>query len=330
MAEVHFVLKEPQSKEPTLIYLLYRFNNQKLKYSTGQKILPKFWNPENQRPRAVTQFANHETLTAFLKQVAATVDKVYIGLLNKNIQPTPGKLRDALNQALFKEEYAQKQGFLKFVEELIETSNRRQNTLKQWKQTLNKLIAYKQAKRKEVDFDTIDLGFYNDFINFLTGQGYTKNTIGGFIKNVKVFLNEAVDRKLTHNLEYRNRKFKVIEEQVEKIYLTEEEILRIYNLKLINQHRLARVRDLFVVACYTGLRFSDLAQITPENIVNGGNQIRIKTQKTGEVVVIPVHRLIREILAKYDGMIPPMISNQKMNQYLKELGEGAAINEPVK
>jgi hypothetical protein len=69
-----------------------------------------------------------------------------------------------------------------------------------------------------------NLDFYSSFIQFLSKEGYTKNSVGGVIKNVKIFMNEAVGRKLVTNLEYRNRKFKVLEEQVEKIYLPKKNL----------------------------------------------------------------------------------------------------------
>jgi len=59
MPSTIFVLKEPQSYEPTLIYLIFRFNNVKLKYSFNQKINPKFWNPEKQRVKETRQFTEY-------------------------------------------------------------------------------------------------------------------------------------------------------------------------------------------------------------------------------------------------------------------------------
>ena len=61
MQEAKFVLKEPLNKEPTLIYLLYRFNKQKLKYSISEKILPKFWNFETQRAREIRTNSDIDT-----------------------------------------------------------------------------------------------------------------------------------------------------------------------------------------------------------------------------------------------------------------------------
>ena len=195
---------------------------------------------------------------------------------------------------------------------------------------MRKLEEFKALTKTEVDFDTIDMDFYDRFIKFLTNEGYTKNTIGGFIKNVKIFMNEAIDRNLTKNLEYRNRKFKILEEQVDKIYLSQKELLKIYNMKLSGIYKkYERVRDLFIIGCYTGLRFSDLIEVRSENIVNG-NQIKIRTEKTQEIVYIPLHKFVRSIIKKYHGNLPSVISNQKMNDYLKEIGELAEINELIK
>ena len=144
-------------------------------------------------------------------------------------------------------------------------------------------------------------------------------------------MNEAVDRNLTKNLEYRNKKFRVLEEQVDKIYLTQKELKVIYEMQLTGIYqKLEKVRDLFIIACYTGLRFSDLIQVRPENINDVGTQIKVRTEKTSEIVIIPLHPLVKNIITKYKGHLPSVISNQKMNEYLKEIGELAELNTSVK
>ena len=75
MASATFVLKEPKSKDKTLVYLLFRYQNQRLKYSTGQKILPKFWNPENQRARETKQFIQYGEFNALLQKIEDKVRK---------------------------------------------------------------------------------------------------------------------------------------------------------------------------------------------------------------------------------------------------------------
>jgi Site-specific recombinase XerD len=330
MPEVKFVLKEPKGKDETLIYLLFRFNNQKLKYSISEKVKPKFWNFEKQRAKETRAFPQYSSLNTKLDNLTNTAKSSFRDLVSHKKIPTTHRIKDALNQEIYKAEYAQKKGLLKFIEELILDSSRKRNTKNQWKQTFRKLIEYKRVTNKEVDFDSMDLDFYNHFVNFLTSQGYAKNTIGGFIKNIKIFMNEAVERKLTINLEYRNRKFKVLEEQVDKIYLSEQELRKIYDLDLRTNQRLDKMRDLFLTACYTGLRFSDLIQVRKENVINEGKQIKVRTEKTGEIVILPIHKFVKEILSKYHGSLPAAISNQKMNDYLKEISVLAGIDNTIK
>ncbi|MDQ2718778.1 MAG: site-specific integrase [Bacteroidota bacterium] len=330
MADVKFVLKEPNSKEKTLIYLLFRFNNQRIKYSIGEKINPRFWNPIKQRAKETRFYSQFASLNTKLDNLTNKVKNAYRDLVNVKKIPTPQKIKNELDKDLFEGAYAQKTGFIKFIDDLIKSSPRKFSTLKQWKQTLRKLLEYKKATNNEVDFDNINLDFYNSFVNFLSKESYSKNSIGGFIKNVKIFMNEAVDRKLTNNMEYRNRKFKAIEEQVDKIYLSEVELLQIYSLDLSNNARLEKVRDLFIVASYTGLRFSDLIQVRKENFINNNKQIKVRTEKTGEIVIIPIHKFVKEIFSKYNGSLPEAISNQKMNDYLKEISKMAEIETVVK
>jgi len=329
MPEAKFVLKEPKSQGETLIFLFYRFNGNSLKYSTGQKIKPKFWNPTKQRAKITLQFPAAGKLNETLKSLSRGVVDAHLGLINNKKLPTPHKLKEELNKLLFKEEHAQAIGLLKFVPDLLKHSNRKPSTNRQLKQTFKKLLEYKTLSNTEVDYATIDLDFYDKFVQFLTKKGYSKNTIGGHVKNIKIFMNEAVARKLTSNLEYKSKRFKVLEEQVDKIYLNQEEIKVIYELDLTENERLERVRDLFIVACYTGLRFSDLIQVTKENFINDGTQIRVRTNKTGEIVNIPVHKFIKQIITKYNGNLPPTISNEKMNQYLKEIGKLAMLEDNV-
>ncbi len=81
---------------------------------------------------------------------------------------------------------------------------------------------------------------------------------------------------------------------------------------------------------YTGLRFSDLIQVRKENIINDGKQIKVRTEKTGEIVIVPIHKFVKEIISKYDGSLPAAISNQKMNDFLKEISKLAELFTNVK
>ena len=142
-------------------------------------------------------------------------------------------------------------------------------------------------------------------------------------------MNEATDRGINKNLEYLNKRFKVLNDSADTIYLSKKELDAIRGLDLSNNARLDTVRDLFIVGCYTGLRFSDLEKLDKSNFIKDFTQIKLKTQKTGETVIIPVHPYVKEIFIKYGNSLPKSISNQKMNEYLKEIGKKADIVENI-
>lgn len=139
------------------------------------------------------------------------------------------------------------------------------------------------------------------------------------------------DRGINQKLDFKSKRFKVTTEDTESIYLNEAEIQKLNDLSLKDKIKLERVRDLFIVGCYTGLRFSDFTQIKAENIKDG--YFNIRTQKTDEFVSIPIHPMVKAIMMKYENeylnSLPPSISNQKMNEHLKKIGEMAELNDYV-
>jgi integrase len=174
----------------------------------------------------------------------------------------------------------------------------------------------------------IDMDFYNNFISFLKAKNYAPNTIGGRIKILKKFLNEASERGLPVRDDYKKKGFAKPSEESVAVYLNETELIQMYRHDLSDNPKYAIVRDLFLIGCYTGLRFSDLSKLSPENI-NADNTISVKTVKTGAEVVIPVHPIVRAILEKYDHKLPKMPDNQLFNHRIGEVAKLAGINEIV-
>ena len=155
--------------------------------------------------------------------------------------------------------------------------------------------------------------------------------MGSVLNGVKMLLKQAYRDGLHQSTDFQHRDFKKIEEEVDTIYLTNDEIRTLYDLDLTKDIRLDRIRDLFVIGCYTGLRFSDYSQLRPLNVISNedGYALKVTTQKTAARVVIPLNPTVLTILEKYDGVPPRVMSNQKFNQYLKELGQLAGLTTPV-
>jgi integrase len=179
--------------------------------------------------------------------------------------------------------------------------------------TYNKLKDF----NPRLDFDGIDLDFYNDFTAWLRKKGFAENNVGGHIQRVKAVLNEATEKGVNTNLAFRSKRFITVSEEVDNIALTEKELKDILTLDLSAKPGHERVRDLFIVGCHTGLRFGDGGHLTADNIKGGF--IEVRQAKTGDPVAIPIHPVVKTIIAKYNGNLPAAISNQKTNEYLKEI-----------
>lgn len=338
--EIRFLLKERNSKNATLIYMVARYENIKLVYSTGLKILPDLWDFETQRPtknKSISKsFPNEKNeikdYDILINKYKIKLEELFRTYMIKGEVPSANKIKEELDKNFKKKIISNKKiDFFKFIENYIEATNKKPVTKKGYKTTLNHLHKFQDKNKHRLNFETIDLDFYDEFVKYFQDQNYSKNTIGVNVKNVKVFMEEATERGLNSNMNYRNKRFKVLKETTDQIYLNEAEIRKIYELDLSDKPRLDNVKDIFVAACYTGLRFSDLDQIRIENIVESklGRLLKVKTQKTDEEVIIPLNQIVERILQKREGKLPKIMSNQKLNSYIKELGKLAELTENI-
>ena len=325
MATANFYLKDAGAKTETPINLIFRYNGQTLKYSTGERIVPKNWNEDRQRIKKT--YTGSPELNYYLDKVEEEIQKIFRLAVSNGVSVTPEYLRQKLNEALNKEP-KQNQNFFSLFNLFIEQSGttKKRNTIKRYRTALNFLKQFSMQKRVSVSFDIFNITFYERFVKFLIEEiGQTNNTVGKYIQTLKTFLNYATENGFNRKLDFK--KFKVMREDTEIVYLTEDELNRLAKLELRNNGRLERVRDLFMFGCYTGLRFSDIAELLPENIK--GDYIVLQTQKTRSNNNVPISPMARQILKKYDNALPAVISNQKMNLYLKELCALAEINDSV-
>ncbi|MDD4991710.1 MAG: phage integrase SAM-like domain-containing protein [Paludibacter sp.] len=335
-----------------------------LKYYTNVVIIPDLWNKDLNRAKESNKWANPETFDISIQAVKESARKNY-NAINSEIEtfertakelirtlsengnvPSHDKLRSELDKIYKPTKVTTAQGetpkeFFPFIDFFINTATRKENTIKSYKTLKNNLLEYQKDNKTTLTFDRIDIDFYNSFIDYLTKPktiktktGKTKtvaglsiNTIGTRIKILKTFLSAANDRGINVPTDYTKKSFKKPNEESFSIYLNESELRQMYNKSDLPLY-LERVRDLFLIGCYTGLRFSDLTQLKKENIT-ADNTINITTQKTNQKVVVPIHPVVREIFKKYDYKLPKIPTNQKFNEFLKEVAKLAKIKEPI-
>ena len=224
-------------------------------------------------------------------------------------------------------------------------------TLQVWNTFTNHLKAYS----RRVSFDDFNENGLNKFIHFLrVKQNLEEKTVQKQYNNLKWFLNWAIRKgycKEDAVNKYRP-KFKVLDKPV--IFLRKEELLKLYNYQIppsgtmiqltdaegnsytkrVNESgALEKTRDLFCFCCFTSLRYSDMANLRRSDIENG--TITVVTQKTNDRISIELNKYARAILKKYESEIYkgnlalPVITNQKMNYYLKDLCELCGFNELI-
>jgi integrase len=344
MAKTNFYLRDKNAQSETSIFLTVYYNKARVKLSTSESINPEFWNEKDQRPRSTKKFPTHPEFKTRLDNLENLVNDILRTYKNDNEGklPTPDTLKEIWNSlnAPKKEPkpvYNFFSYFDKFIEDLpsriVEKSGKpfSYHTIKGYTSLKNVLIEFKNHNRKyrKLDFKDFDLDFYFDFQKFLTEQKtMAVNTIGARIKNLKSVLNHATEHDINTYTDFRKKRFRVLKEKTDAIYLTLEDLKDIERIDLTNQLHLDRVRDLFLIACWTGVRFSDLKQIRQERIQKDehGEFIEMTNEKTGNDVSIPILPTVRRIIDKYKGDLPKPLSNQKMNDYLKEVGELAGLD----
>ena len=329
--EVSFYLKRAEAKEPTAIFARICYYNNKLKYYPSLKIHPNNWNTDTQQARqTLNGYANFNRR---LKDIASDAEDILREFQNNNngLIPSVTELKELLDLKLKNISTAKdKQTFVTYFEKFIQDSKKgvrvntaskkpiTKGTVRTYVVTQNILKCYISDSKKRIVFEHIDLDFYADFTTYLQEEKLQSlNSIGKHIKIIKTLMNEAAEDGLHNNRAYKSKRFVTVQEKADNIYLNERELDIVAKLDLTEQPSLDRVRDMFIVGCYTGLRFSDFTVLRADQIQDGF--IETTQIKTGEPVVIPIHDKVETILQKYNGVLPPAISNQKMNDYLKDV-----------
>ena len=344
MASIKFYLTRPNAKVETAIFFHLNYGAYEivsgkkkylpLKYYTNESILPEFWDTKSGHVKETRKFPQYPEFNARLKKIENNALDILRRLQNDGIEPTNDVLKKKFDK-IWKagrnqtEESTTGMELMQYIEHFIKTSNVKESTKKSYRVVEKNLKEYQLQENVKLKFASIDIDFYNAYVKYMKlKKNYAPNTIGTHIKNLITFLSSAKERGLPVNEDFKKKAFAKPKEETEAIYLTETELDDIYKLDLDKISKLDRVRDLFLIGAHTGLRFSDLSQLNKDNIK--GNTIVVKTIKTGVYVVIPMKSSVRSILAKHGGNLPRIPSNQKFNDYIKEITKLAGIVEPVK
>jgi len=218
------------------------------------------------------------------------------------------------------------------------SASRAPGSLTVYKSVKNHLLNYQAATKEKIRFEKLDYGFFQRFQNFLIGCTKTdangnvspmlnNTTIAKALSTLKTLIGYARKHGIKINEGYRD--FSIKKEKLEVITLTQDEFNRLLQKDYSDNKKFDRVRDLFCFSCATGLRVSDLEQLKREHIK--GDEIRLTVKKTKRELTIPLNKISAGILDKYRELDRPLplISSQKLNEYIKDVCQDAEINEPI-
>ncbi len=330
MATTKFIIRRKkinkEGKAP--IYLQYTHNGKTLQFSTQEKIKPGDWNDRSGKPKSLKNRPDLIELHDAIKPIEETIQSIVRNARATGKEPVKEYVKRQYESAV--KGIVSEKGFTDYFQQYIDASAtiKSKAIVSVYRYVLNDLINFSKSKRVALEFDNINAHFYDRFVKYLIKDLHNfNNTVGKKVKTLKSFLNWATERGYNKKMDYK--KFKVYREETDIIYLKEGELINMYEYNFSKNKRLEAARDLFCLECFTGLRYSDASQLKPGNIHE--DYIMVRFEKTDDPQRVPLNDYSKELLAKYgneDGrIVPPRLSNQKLNYYIKEVAEIVGIDE---
>ena len=317
--------KKQLNKQGTaLVQVEALLNQRKVYFRTNLYLKPEHWNSRN------AQVDNHpqaHDLNSMLFEFVLHLQAIELSLWKRGIPVTLSLLKDAI-----KKDKPVNVTFPVFAKIYVQESDRKRST----KENLLTTITVLQEFRPGLDFKDITYTLLRDFEVHLKEKGNSVNTIAKHLRQLRTLVNEAINQGYIPSDAYPFRKYKIKQEKGRKEFLTPDELRKLENLQVADK-KLRHVLDAFLFCCYTGLRYSDFCQLTPENIirVNGKRWLYFKSVKTDVEIRLPLHLLFEgkalAVLERYDivtdfAKIGP---NSEANKYLAQLATLARIRKHI-
>ena len=328
------------------IRMRVNFASKRIEFTTGYRIDSAKWDADKQRVKngcsnKLKQSASE--INASLLEYYTEIQSIFKRFEVEDVMPTPEQIKEvfnALHKPVSEEPKPKKEAlpcdFFQVFDDFVEDCGRQNN----WTDsTFEKFAAVKNHLtnfREGLTFEFFDERGLNDYVGYLRDVKEMRNTtIGKQLSFLKWFLRWAFKKGVHQNNAYDSYKPKLKSTQKKIIFLTWDELNRLREFKIpSNKQALERVRDVFLFQCFTGLRYSDVFNLRRSDIK--GDHIEVTTVKTSDSLIIELNNHSKAILDKYkdvafeDDKVLPVITNQKMNDYLKELAELAGIDEPIR
>ena len=310
--KVNFYLdkRDPENELP--IYLFFSFDGKRLKFYTGEKVYEKDWNPEKRRVKSTTKGAVQ--INALLESLEEEVKQIYREARIMKVPPTIEYIKGKLSV-----NKSTREDFFEAMDLFIKTQSKerdwQQTTVDKFEYLKNDLSDFARSRKFRIEFDSIDIAFFEKLSDYYLKLGRLNTTIQKKIELLKWFLNWAFKRGINKNHKYQayTARKKQVRNPMNQMFLSWSELLHLYSLK-IESRALANVRDVFCFGCFTGLRHSDLKRLKKTDIRAG--KIYLTMLKDPQDISIPLNDYAQTILRRYERL-----SDDAATCYLKPKNE---------
>src|SRR5450432_1079142 len=320
---------------------------------TGVSVPPSYWNKKQGliTKHLPSSFGNHEALNLELTRVKRVAEDLVIQAIQMKNPDKGAFVKNSFSPNLEKpislkkilspreaKKHNKSDIYFQF-DEYIKSKERKVSkaTLTVYNNVKSHLQAFEVFRKEKISFDSLDYSFYEDFVDYLTFDhihlrrkvvltGVKLNTIGKTIKHLRGFVKDRIKRKIIPPVDLSD--FKITEEESDAIYLTHAEIIKIYQADLSAHPYLVDYRDLFVLACLTGLRFSDFSTLKSEDLQR--DMLYKKQQKSDHWVIIPLRHEAKLIFTRQFSNKIAYLTNPEFNRHIKTIGNLANIDQQIK
>lgn len=338
MIRISWLLRNPKTLGFTSIYCTARWNGTTTIIHPGESIHSSLWINKNgiNKPKSI---ADNMPLIGRLNKFEVLIRDTYEELLKTTTGAISG---DDLKKAVYEKVWptavtsAIKETYnpiliTDFFQMMIDDSLNKKRlgqdgkaiskpTIITYQTTKKHFTEYQKKRNKKYYLKDINQNLIDGFAEYLSiDLNMASNGSGKYMKTFRTMMNYAKQKKHISSDVLAENKVRVTKETPDNIYLNEVDIEDMMKIKEFDSDLQEIVRDLFVIGCRTGLRFSDYSTLTAQKINNGF--IHLTQQKTQGRVTIPIHPIVAEILAKYPDGLPKCPPNQVFNRYLKEIGK---------
>jgi site-specific recombinase XerD len=338
---LHFYAKSTKANAAGLlpIYVRLTVDGNRMEFSTKKFIDSAKWSPEMSKMKGNTE--NARSLNEYLDLLKSKIFDIQMELIHRN---------ELLTIEVFKNRLLGIQDNQRMLIPIFQNHNNKikelvgkeyaAGTLERYNTSLKHTVEFLEWKYKvsDIDINKIDHAFITDYEFYLRSvRNCANNTAVKYIKNFNKIIKICLANHWIERNPFANYKSKV--KEVERVYLSEEEIQNILN-KDFKTERLSLVRDIFLFSCFTGLAYIDVKNLTKSHIslgIDGEKWIFTHRQKTESASKIPILPITQMIIDKYEdhpqcineNKLLPILSNQKMNSYLKEIADVCGIKKDL-